>query len=161
MTYIVHRRNGRYEIRESRATPAGPRARTLATFTRLTEDVIDEARSRATTEFDADAVRRRASELGVPTGDDPTARRARDLLVELGRGRRPPPGLSRIIRDELAFSPNHGDRPEAELSSILPWLSAAPEARGATLVDLLLLGERIPQRRRGPQIAFPRIHSTS
>lgn len=72
MAYVVTRPNGRFEIRESIHTPAGPRARSLANFATLTEAVIERARSRAIRPFDAKAVRvaaRRAASQRSASGE--------------------------------------------------------------------------------------------
>jgi acyl-CoA reductase-like NAD-dependent aldehyde dehydrogenase len=57
MAYVVARPKGRFEIRESIHTPKGPRARTLANFSELSDEVLDRASQRASRPFDADAVR--------------------------------------------------------------------------------------------------------
>ncbi len=57
MAYVVARPKGRFEIRESVHTPKGPRARSLANFAILTDDVLARARRRASRPFDVDAVR--------------------------------------------------------------------------------------------------------
>ncbi len=67
MAYVVPRHRGRFEIRESVHTPKGPRARSLAGFTRLTDEVLATARRRATRPFDAEAVRASAARAGAPT----------------------------------------------------------------------------------------------
>ncbi len=56
MAYVAVRRNGRFEIRESLHTSRGPRARSLASFATLTDEVLAKATTRATRPFDADAV---------------------------------------------------------------------------------------------------------
>ena len=56
VAYVVARRNGRFEIRESLHTRSGPRARSLSSFTVLTDEVLERARRRAARPFDADAV---------------------------------------------------------------------------------------------------------
>jgi hypothetical protein len=57
MAYVVARPRGRFEIRESVHTPKGPRARSLANFALVTDDVLERARQRASRSFDAEAVR--------------------------------------------------------------------------------------------------------
>ncbi len=57
MAYVVVRPRGRFEIRESVHTPKGPRARTLANFAQLTDEVLARACGRATRPFDVEAVR--------------------------------------------------------------------------------------------------------
>jgi hypothetical protein len=61
MAYVVARPKGRFEIRESVHTPKGPRARSLANFSVLSDDVLARARERASRPFDADAVRAAAA----------------------------------------------------------------------------------------------------
>lgn len=56
MAYVVARPNGRFEVRESSHTPRGPRARTLAGFQTLTDEVLARAARQATRPFDAEAV---------------------------------------------------------------------------------------------------------
>jgi hypothetical protein len=67
MAYVVARPKGRFEIRESVHTPKGPRARSLASFTRLTDEVLTRAGRRATRPFDAEAVRSSAARAAAPT----------------------------------------------------------------------------------------------
>ena len=67
MAYVVARPQGRFEIRESVHTPKGPRARSLAGFTRLTDEVLATAGRRASRPFDADAVRASAARAAAPT----------------------------------------------------------------------------------------------
>jgi len=66
MAYVVTRPKGRFEIRESVHTPKGPRARSLANFAHLTDEVLVTARARADRPFDAAAVRASASRAGAP-----------------------------------------------------------------------------------------------
>jgi hypothetical protein len=56
MAYVVARPNGRFEVRESVHTPRGPRARSLAGFEVLTDEVLVKAARRAQRPFDANAV---------------------------------------------------------------------------------------------------------
>lgn len=56
MAYVVARKGGRFEIRESLHTSKGPRARTLAGFRILTNDVLLDAAQRAQRPFDPQAV---------------------------------------------------------------------------------------------------------
>jgi hypothetical protein len=66
MAYVVARRGGRFEIRESLHTAKGPRARTLAGFGVLTEDVLGVAARRAQRPFDTEAVIRSARRAQAP-----------------------------------------------------------------------------------------------
>jgi len=68
MAYVVARPEGRFEIRESVHTPKGPRARSLANFATLTDDVLERAQQRATRPFDRQAVREAARRAATPDG---------------------------------------------------------------------------------------------
>src|SRR5690242_6537231 len=105
MAYVVARRDGRYEIRESRATPAGPRSRTLATFRSLTPEVLAQARSRAMARLDEARIRARAAELGARTTPTSAATAARQLLRSLRAGESLPPALVKALRDALPVAP--------------------------------------------------------
>jgi hypothetical protein len=67
MAYVVARPKGRFEIRESIHTPAGPRARSLAGFEVLTDEVLAKARRRAQRPFDTEAVLASGRRAGAPT----------------------------------------------------------------------------------------------
>jgi len=121
MAYVVTRPRGRYEIRESVHTPKGPRARSLANFADLTEEVLATARVRASQPFDADAVRasaaraaaaRRADIRSAGAGVDPKdtprhqrseTRRFVDASRRMARSleRVPPPAARRDPGDVL------------------------------------------------------------
>lgn len=79
MAYVVARRNGRFEIRESLHTPRGPRARSLAGFETLTDGVLARAAARATRPFDAGAVIASAKRARAPV--TAAARRARAAVM--------------------------------------------------------------------------------
>lgn len=65
MAYVVRRPRGRFEIRESVHTPRGPRARSLASFSELNEEVLGAAARRAQRPFDPEGVRASARRCGV------------------------------------------------------------------------------------------------
>jgi hypothetical protein len=156
MAFVVARRDGRFEIRESVATPRGPRARTLATFRELSDEVLDHAQARATTVLDRDLVAVRALELGAPRAPRTTARLGWRLLGELESGHDIPPVLAGALAARLAGVAVATPDTLAPLSD---WLGATPQERGEALRDLLRLTDRIPRRpaRRGKR--FPRIAS--
>jgi hypothetical protein len=79
MAYVVARRNGRFEVRESLHTPQGPRARSLAGFEVLTDEVLAAAAQRATRPFDAEAVIASGRRAGAQVTAVPDA-------VQLARG---------------------------------------------------------------------------
>jgi len=165
MTYVVVRpdrrpRRGdgerpvRFEIRESVSTPAGPRARTLATFRVLTASVLAEAASRARRPFDARQVRARAAALGAPQRSHEAAATASALLEQLRRGEPLPPALTSELRRVL---PRRRAPLPDSLESALEWAGVDDAARGRALRDLLDLADRIPPRPRRLTPSFPRI----
>jgi len=155
MTYVVARPGHRFEIRESEATPAGPRARTLATFRVLSERVLDHAASRARRPFDRARVLARAAALDAPRYDPSTIRAARELLAGLQRGDAPPPALVGPLRAALVGT--LADAPDS-VEPALEWIGVSDARRGAALRDLLRLADRIPTRRRPAALAFPGMH---
>lgn len=156
MAFVVAKPKARFEIRESVSTPAGPRARTLATFRVLTEGVIDEAASRAHRPFDADKIRTRAAELGVPRRANAAAAGVRALVAQLRRGEPLPPALVDELRRVL---PRRRAAVPDSLESAVGWIGADDATRGRALRDLLDVTSRIPPRPRPAASAFPRISS--
>jgi hypothetical protein len=65
MAYVVARKGGRFEIRESLHTASGPRSRTLVGFRVLTDEMLNAAARRAQRPFDADAVVRSGRRAGA------------------------------------------------------------------------------------------------
>jgi hypothetical protein len=121
VAYVVPRRRGRFEIRESVYTPEGPRARTLANFERLTDEVLETARRRATRPFDTDAVRA-------------SGRKAEAKVA--ARPRRRPGGVAAPVRSDKRRFVESSRRMAAALESRLP-PAAARRDPGEALVDLL------------------------
>jgi hypothetical protein len=157
MAYVVERRPGRWEIRESVHTDAGPRARTLTTFQVLTDEVLDRARAAATKPFAAAGVRLAAWRAGAPLGASAADDAARRLLAEAAAGRLPAPALRRLVVDHLARA---GPLPVLESGdSVAEWAGASLEERGRALRDLLELTDRLPVRRRGT-LRFPRLSAS-
>jgi hypothetical protein len=156
MAYIVAHRSGAWEIRESRATPGGPRSYTLASFRILTPEVLAKAQTRSSKPLDHDHLHRAAARVGAPIAASPSDRVAGELLGELVAGRRPRPVLRRLLLDVL-----QGDdsRSSDSARAAAGWIGATPQQRGDTLRDLLLLTDRLPRRRRPAQLTFPKIHS--
>lgn len=112
MAYVVARPKGRYEIRESVHTPKGPRARSLANFAELSDEVLDRARQRASRPFDPSAVRAAATRAAAARDTaNPTLRHrlpATRQFVEASRrmaaaleSRPPPAGSTRDPGDAL------------------------------------------------------------
>jgi hypothetical protein len=181
MAFVVARPSGGWEIRESHATPRGPRSRTLAFFRSLTPEVMAKAQSRSAGRLDAAALRRAAERAGAPIRASRADGAAGDLLAELAAGRPPRPTLRRLLLDGLehrdggllerdgdirerdGLFPERGGRPSGRLPDSVRaaagWIAATPQRRGEALRDLLLLADRLPRRRRPPVLAFPPMHS--
>lgn len=154
MAFVVRKRSGPWEIRESVHTASGPRARTLATFRVLTDDILRRASGVATTPFDPEQVTAAAWRAGAPVEGSPADHAARTLLAEATRGRLPAPALRRLVVDRLAQS---GPLPELEAGEgAAEWAGASLEQRGHALWDLLELTDHLPVRRRGA-LRFPRL----
>jgi hypothetical protein len=87
MAFVVARPGGRFEIRESLHTPDGPRARSLAGFDVLTDEVVAKAARRAQRPFDVEAVlasgRRAGAPATVVAGRE--SERSRSRFVEASR----------------------------------------------------------------------------
>jgi hypothetical protein len=133
MAYVVARPKGRFEIRESVHTDKGPRARSLATFKELDDEVLAKARRRASRPFDAEAVRASA-ERAAGTAPTPRHRRPETRrFVESSR---------RMARSLGATPPRAGARRDP----------------GDALMDLLDLVAQVsafgPRRTREP-LRFP------
>ncbi len=166
MAFVVPTKAGRFEIRESRNTPKGPRSRTLASFSELDESAIERARERAEGKPpSAEELRAAALRAGAPVAPDPADRAARDLLSRLAKSEAPSPMLRRLLIDALE-NPDRSDRPadpEATVSSsarsVSEWIGASLRDRADTLEDLLLLADALPLRRRPAEIGFPRLNS--
>lgn len=164
MAFVVPTKRGRFEIRESRSTPKGPRSRTLATFTELTDGVIEKARAEAVKPPTSEELRKAARRAGASIAQPPIDRAARELIAELGKGRRLDPTLRHLLADLLRSQSD--DRPERSpvgdaARSVAAWMAATPEQRGRTLVDLLLLADALPPSdRRATPLRFPRLDST-
>lgn len=156
MTYLKQNRPGRWEIRESRVTPAGPRSRTLATFASLDHSHLVLAKSRAENEFDESAIIEAARRVGAPVESAPADSAAAALLRALGDGHSLAPGLRQLLQDALATGKQSPATEEA-----LGHVGKSAEQRGAELVDLMLLGDAIPSRAKPSKLTFPVIPAGS
>lgn len=164
MAFIVPTRRGRFEIRESSATPKGPRSRTLASFHELDEAVIEKARGKTDQPLDAAELRRSARRVGAPIRQPAVDRSARELIAELAKGRAPDPALRHLLLDLLGRGRHDG--PESSRRNeaghdVAEWMAATASERGKALVDLLLLADALPHGgRKGKPLRFPRLDST-
>jgi hypothetical protein len=162
MAYLVRRNADRVEIRESRATPRGPRSCTLASFSGpLTPDALERAASRATRPFDAGRLVRRARATGIAVASRSREPEARALLARLHRGDPIDPVLAGLLQRALAAVAT-APAPEA-IADVSDWVGTSAAERGAALRDLLDTYGRIaasrPPRRERPRSFFPRFSS--
>jgi hypothetical protein len=152
MAYLVSRPNGRWELRRSKATEAGPRSETLLTFRELTDAGVLHAVQRANGGLTAEQVESAARRAGAPIALSAGRRSALELLRELRAGATLPESWRTALRDALAGGGEGGET--ADL--IAAWGDASAERRGDALRDLLLLADAIPSRRsRGDLPSFP------
>lgn len=156
MAYVVARPEKRWDLRESTATPEGPRSRTLASFRTLTPEVLAHARSRTSRALDEAAIRDAARRAGAPVVARTVDEAGAVLLAEIGAGRYPRGPLRSLLADALV--PGHGSVSDSARSAAR-WAGATPEQRGETLRDLLALSDRLPAARRPHPERFPRIRS--
>lgn len=154
MAFLKQSRSGRWEIRESRATPDGPRARTLATFATLDREHILLASSRAEAVFDADAITEAARRAGAPVALAPADAAATALLRALGDGHSPATGLRRLLLDALSDK-----RSAPETEEALGHVGKSAAERGAEIVDLMLLSDAIPTKAPTAGLTFPPVRS--
>jgi hypothetical protein len=162
MAYLVERASNRVEIRESHATPRGPRSRQLARFSgALTPAVLARAAAKASRPFDAEALVRRAHVMGIAVARRAPELEARALLERLRRTDPIDPVMAGLLLRALdgvatAQVPEH-------LAEVAEWIGASPSERGAALRDLLDTFGRIaasrPPRRTRPHEPFPRFSS--
>jgi hypothetical protein len=165
MAFIVPTKRGTFEVRESRNTLAGPRSRTLATFTEMTDDVIEKAQERAEKAPSAEQLREAAIRAGAPVPGAPVDEAARLTLRLLANGKRLDPMLKRLLLDALEHE-DRSDRPADSSATVsdtarsaTEWIGADPQQRSKTLRDLLELADALPVRLRPPEIGFPRVKS--
>jgi hypothetical protein len=165
MAYIVATRPGRYEVRESRNTSAGPRSRTLASFRELDHEVVAKVQTRAEKPPSAAELQEAAVRVGAPVATPPVDRAVRQTLRLLSRGERLQPQLKRLLLD--ALSSNGGPassgakRPPVSdaARAAEQWIDSPPEERGRALRELLELADALPISPRSEEIGFPRLRS--
>jgi hypothetical protein len=166
MAFVVPTKRGTFEIRESRSTPDGPRSRTLATFSELTDEVIEKARARANESApSADDLREAAIRAGAPVPGPAVDEAAREALRLMAKGNQLDPMLKALLLDALERE-DRSDRPTAHdalvsdaARSATEWIGVSPRERGEVLRDLLEFADAVPIRLRPKEIGFPRLRS--
>jgi hypothetical protein len=150
MAFVTPVRNGAFEVRESRATPDGPRSRTLASFRELDEATIRKVIERAASPTTREDLRKAALRAGATVAVSTVDAAARELLRSLARGETASPMHRRLLLEALG-----GDSMQAA-----EWLGVPLAERGEALEQLLLFADAVPIRRRPATIDFPRLEST-
>ncbi|MDJ0786968.1 MAG: hypothetical protein QNK05_09205 [Myxococcota bacterium] len=159
----IRKQGATYEIRECRATPAGPRQFALARFQSvLTPEALDEAALRARRPFDRDRVLADARARGIPTTPHRRHEAARKLLGELRSGRPLEPSLVALLKQALA---DREAQPLPEhLEDAAEWVGRSETGRGRALRGLLRAASRVVHSRGDvtplPDEPFPRFSST-
>jgi hypothetical protein len=144
MAYVVARPKGRFEIRESIHTPSGPRARSLAGFDVLTDEVLAKAALRARRPFELEAVLTSGRRAGAPSTvgvDRKESESSRSRFVE----------TSRRMAQALQRPPvtRSGD-PGAALIDLLGFAEAVARSQPARPFEPLefpVLARLVPDRR--------------
>jgi hypothetical protein len=151
MAYLVSRPGRPWELRESRATPSGPRSRTLVTFRTLTDQIVVRAVDRSAAGLSPGDVRRICLAAGTGAPAPATDQAAHALLAELKQGRSPSPGLRMRLQEALSAVVPELD-PAAHGQD--DWARWSAADHGQALRGLLGLADRLPApRRRG--LAYP------
>jgi len=149
--FVVSRPGNRWELRESTLTPSGPRSRTLAGFRELDDRAIGHVKARRP-DVDPQALRSLCRRAGAPVAAPRPDGAAAQLLAALAHQEHPRPSIRRILAAELGAA--NATATDSERAAAR-WLTATPAERGATLVDLLLLADRLPVRKR-KSLTYPR-----
>src|SRR3954451_11279381 len=172
MAFVVQTRRGRFEVREARSTAAGPRSRTLTSFTEVGDEVTAKARARAEGPIDAAELREAAVRAGAAVAGPPVDEAAREALRRVAAGEQLDPMLRTLLMDALVHA-EPSVRGSLEDASPVPprprvsdaarsasrWIGADPAERGRALEELLELADALPLRRRPDEIGFPRLRS--
>jgi hypothetical protein len=170
MAYVTANRRGGFEVRESVATPSGPRSRTLATFRELDDEVIARARERARKPPSEEELREAALRAGAPIAAAPGDRAAAELVQRLATGKRVDPLLRRLLLDALGRQErgesfdvpersNGGITVSAAAREASEWLGGDAERRSEALGEVLEMTDALPLRVRAGASDFPRLRS--
>jgi hypothetical protein len=137
MAYVVARPGGRFEVRESLHTPKGPRARTLAGFDVLTDEILAKAAGKAERPFDVHTVLASSRRAGAPVSTTIGA----EWQASAGAAAK---GKAANARRETGAAPETSDSASQFVESsrrMALALRRTPATRrtnpGATLIDLL------------------------
>jgi hypothetical protein len=163
MAFVVATKRGRFEVRESRSTPAGPRSRTLVSFAQMSDEVIDKARARAHKPPAAEELKQAAARVGAPVAGSQIDDSARETLRRIANGERLDPMLHRLLAGALAPAEKGPEEADSKISdsarAATQWIGVSLAQRAEALRDLLELADAIPLRVPPTEIGFPRLRS--
>lgn len=151
MAYLVQRKNGSWEIRESRQTEKGPRSRTLVGFRQPTPEVINRAVERSEQGLLEAELRSRFRAAGIPYPTTEADAAARRLVGEIADGCLPSPALRRLLLSVLDNIQQQSQEPVPD------WVFKSHKEKGEDLWDLLLLADRLPMPNLDRRPRFPRL----
>lgn len=164
MAFVVETAPQRFEVRESRATPKGPRSKTLATFHELNDEIVEKVQARAEKPPTAEDLRQAALRAGAPLAAAPIDEAGQETLRRISRGEHLDPKLRLLLLDALAREGPDNQPPTECVSdaarSATEWIGVSVEQRAKALQDLLELVDALPLRPRGSEIGFPRLGSS-
>jgi len=165
MAYVVATKPGRYEVRESKSTPKGPRSHTLVSFRELTAETIEKVREKSERPPTAEELTRLALRAGAPVRGSELDRAASETLRRIAGGEQPDPKLRRLLIDALSEPASGKQAPEARSAisdaarAATQWVGVSSEERASALRELLELADALPIRLRPHEIGFPRLRS--
>jgi hypothetical protein len=161
MAYVVARPRGRFEIRESLHTLDGPRARSLAGFDVLSEEVLVKAARRAQRPFDVAAVLASGRRAGAPVtvgvgggvdaaggevgGAGGGAEGSRRRFVEASRR------MARSLQRSPARRPADPGAALIELLGFADAVTRSQPPRPAAPLEFPVLARLVEDRRRSPR----------
>jgi hypothetical protein len=166
MAYVVASKPGRFEVRESVSTTAGPRSRTLASFRELTSETVKRVQEKAEKPPTAAELTRLALRAGAPIRGSELDQAAGETLRRIASGEQPDPKLRRLLIDALSNTGSNEQPPDSRnrvsdaARAASQWMGVGVEDRADALRDLLELTDAIPVRLRPHEIGFPRLRST-
>lgn len=165
MAYVVATKPGRFEVRESVSTPAGPRSRTLASFRDLTSETVERVQDRAEKPPTSAELTRLALRAGAQVRGSELDQAATETLRRIASGEQPDPKLRRLLIDALSKPESDGHQSDAKslvsdaARAASQWMGVGVEDRADALRDLLELADAIPITLRSHKIGFPRFRS--
>lgn len=165
MAYVVATKPGRFEVRESVSTPDGPRSRTLASFSELTDETVKKVQAKAGKPLTAAELTHLALRAGAPVRGSELDTAAAETLRRIANGEQPDPKLRRLLMDALLDHDPDAQPSESRglvsdaARAASQWIGVGVEARADALRELLELADALPVPLRSQEIGFPHLRS--